>query len=447
MFSWLQGYYKKSSMTSGLICKLYLNKDKSKNIEIQLYSHTTCQDLLKIFKQPLQENLPKIDHQTQEYKFVLKDITNKYNQFTLNDDFLLYNSLMDDKFELYYIPFNIRKADTIFTMKEKNIYKSVEENLNENNNTKINYKFIIKQNNVYKYSKKKKEFLGATMRLDNDVIEITKKYSSKKTVIIPLSSISKVQQSNEHKYRQLYNTLKISSENKNYFISIEAEEFESWLYQLNKQIHCVVDSFSFTKYCEDFSSLNKKKSSTLVQLFNKFTNIKGILSINVSKKIFYDYYTDNAAKELYDLIVIYKKIFDTGEYSKILNILEKIMEFFQNEEFSDFKKKMMEFQKNDIEITEKIKKYIEDVKNLGDNFKKEDLHQIVGINTFNNVENYLIKECFEPHFNKIISSNEKENFYGKIMDNILNIQNKEDNIFYDLESSINELISVDKNLI
>ena len=441
MFSWLKGN-RNNAITSGLICKLYLSKDKLKNIEIQLYNHTTCQDLLKTFKQPLEENMPKIDPQIQEYKFVLKDITNKYNQFILDIDFLPYDSLMGDKFELYYIPFNIKKPDTIFTMKEKNIYKCEEENLNENNRTKINNKFIIKQNNVYKFSKKKKEFLPAIMRLDNDVIEITKKYSFKKIVIIPLSSITKIQQTNEHKYKQQYNTLKISSENKNYFISIEIEEFESWLYVLNKQIHCVIDSFSFTKYCEEFSALNKRKSSILVQLFNKFTNIKGILSINISKKIFYDFYKDDVVKELYELIVEYKKIFDTEEYSKILGILGKFILFFENEKFSDFKRKMMEFLKNDVEINEKIKKYIENIKNLGHNFKKEDLNQIVDINSFNGIENYLIKECFEPQFNNIISSKEKENFYGKIIYNVLDIQNKDDNVFYDLESSINELISI-----
>ena len=97
-------YGDRKTITTGLICKLYLNKDKSKSIDIQLYENTTCKDLLNNFKNIIE---------TQEFKFVLKDITNQYNEFILKYNFFIFNYLMNEKYELFYLPFYKKKAYTI----------------------------------------------------------------------------------------------------------------------------------------------------------------------------------------------------------------------------------------------------------------------------------------------------------------------------------------------
>ena len=104
-------YRKKTNLTSELYFKLNLNKEKSKQIDIQISQNSSVKDLLNTFENQIKLNAIKIDPENEEYKFVLKDKTNKYNEFILKEDILLFNYMREEKYELFYIP--IRKKNHI----------------------------------------------------------------------------------------------------------------------------------------------------------------------------------------------------------------------------------------------------------------------------------------------------------------------------------------------
>ena len=63
---------------------------------------------------------------------------------------------------------------------------------------------------------------------------------------------------------------------------------------------------------------------------------------------------------------------------------------------------------------------------------------------YNFIDNLIIK-YFEPRFNEIMMNSKLKNeFLNKIMEFALKGQNKEDNEFYDINASVNELIIVNE---
>ena len=79
-------YRKENNLTTELNFKLNLNKDKSKQIDIQISPNSTLQDILNNFKKQIESQMVKIYPELQEYKFVLKDKSNKYNEFILKNN-------------------------------------------------------------------------------------------------------------------------------------------------------------------------------------------------------------------------------------------------------------------------------------------------------------------------------------------------------------------------
>ena len=69
------------NLTSELYFKLYLNKDKSKQIDIQISPNSTLKDVYDNFRTKIESNAIKIDPDIQEYKFILKDKLNKLFTF------------------------------------------------------------------------------------------------------------------------------------------------------------------------------------------------------------------------------------------------------------------------------------------------------------------------------------------------------------------------------
>ena len=426
-----------NKIQTGLICRLYLTKDKSKSVTIQIYKNTTIKELYNKFKEIIEGNISIIDTETQEYKFILKDISNNYSEFILKDNFLLFDYLMSDKYELYYLARYKKKEYAIsMALKDKNSFYHAD----PSNNIKFKpiKEQLVKEDTCFKFSKKLNQFVKANIYLHSDILEIEKLKCKKGSTIIPLTSVSEIIKIYDKSYKQGYSTLLISSvyssRIKNYYLAFDSDSFESWFSALNNNLHQYLDTFSFSKICKDLNDLNRKKTSLLIQLVNKFNNVKGVLSLNFSKKIFYDFYDNENIKQIYELIIEFQEknrkkdsIGAQENLEKIINILE------QNKDIElDEKKNVLEFLKN---YSEKLKEINELIKDKDNDLKKKDGY-------FYEIIDNLIKKYFEPKFNEIINSDKKSVFLNKILEYCLQEQNKKDNEFYDIDSCINELILV-----
>lgn len=470
----------KTHITTGLICKLYLNKDKSKSINIQIYENTTVKDLYDNFKIIIEGNIGIIDNDTQEYKFILKDKTNNNNKFILKNNFLLFDYLMNEneKYELFYLPCNKRKPYAIsMALKDKNSFQHTE--IKEEAKLKPIKFQLIKQDTAFKFSKKMKQFVKINISLHTEHLEIEKIKSNKDSTIIPLSTICDIKEVYDKSYKQGFSTMLISSvyssKTKNYYIAFNSDSFDVWFTVINNHFHQYMDMFSFIKICKDLNELNRKKNSLLIQLVNKFSNIKGVLSLKFSKKIFYDFYDNKNIKEIYDLILLYQNNITKKEYAlgyenlnKIINILEKNKEL--NIECDKNKNAIDSLKQHAEKLNEKINNdnniiNINEIQN--DNMIKDDKdinNNKVNINNsiknknnvkkgeyqlncgfiYNFIDNLIIK-YFEPRFNEIMMNSKLKNeFLNKIMEFALKGQNKEDNEFYDINASVNELIIVNE---
>ena len=444
-------YGEQKQIQTGLICRLFLNKDKTKSISIQVYDNTTIKELYEKFKVTIEGNISIIDKETQEYKFILKDKTNNYNEFILKNNFLIFDYLLNEKYELFYLPCNKRKPYFIsMALKEKNSFQHIEDK--ENIEYKPLKEQLLKKETAFKFSKKSGKFYKITIILHRDILEIIKKNSNKGSTIIPLSSISDIREVYDRNYKSGYTTMLITSEyssskKKEYYISFSSDSFGSWFIVINNHIHQFLDTFAFLQINKDLNDLNKKKTSLLIRLINKFINIKGVLSLNFSKEIFYEFYDNKNIKDIYDLFQIYRNNIEKKNYldanvniDKIINILENNkeikIEYEKNKNFLDLLK----------QYSTKIKEKIEKDKNNNNENKKDDIKNNNEI--FYNINDNLIKKYFEPKFNEIMNTKLEKEFLNKIMDYILRNynkdDNKEDNDFYDINSIINELIIVNE---
>ena len=317
-------YRKENNLTTELYFKLNLNKDKSKQIDIQISPNSTVKDVFNNFRKQIDLNAIKIDPDLQEYKFILKDKTNKYNEFILKENILLYNYMQEEKYELYYLPLFKKKSYSIsIALKDKNSLPHIE--------NKDNYDFIalddqlIKKDSAFKFSKKQNKFVQITISLQRDMIIIEKKYSKKLPIEIPLSSISNMKDVKEIKFKEGFSTMMITSKYnskvKRYVLAFNSKTFENWFLLIFNQIHQFGDTTVFMKICDNLKELNKKQTSFIYQLANKCSNIKGILSLNFTKNIFYEFYENKEIKELYDsLIQLRDDILNKKNYLKKKNL-------------------------------------------------------------------------------------------------------------------------------
>ena len=432
-------YRKENNLTTELNFKLNLNKDKSKQIDIQISPNSTLQDILNNFKKQIESQMVKIDPELQEYKFVLKDKSNKYNEFILKNNILIYNYIQEEKYELYYLPYYKKKSYTIsIALKDKNSLQHFEQKDIEDF-TQLDNQLITNENNVFKYSKKYKKFVQINICLYTDSIEIEKIKSLKPSRTIPLLSITEIKEIKDITYKAGFSTMVISSSYqskvKKFILAFNSSTFNKWFLLIFNQIHQFCDSSTFMDICKNLTNLNRKKTSSIIQLANKFNNIKGILSLNFSKNIFYEFYDNNDVKELYDLLIQLrdnildkKKLIEEKEViEKMINIIETNKEF----NFEQNKKNMLDILKQNLNKINQI--------NEKDEVNKNDNKYINESMIYSYIDHLIIK-YFEPFYNKIIDSKLKNEFMNKIFDFILKSQNKQDYKFYDFDSDIKELI-------
>ena len=438
-------YKQESNLTSELYFKLNLNKDKSKQIDIQISQNSTLKDLLDAFGKQIKANAIKIDPDIQEYKFILKDKSNKYNEFVLKKNILLYNYMREEKYELYYLPFDKKKSYSISAaLKDKNSIPRIEPKITDE--YVVFDDQLINKDNAFKYSKKRKQFLPVIFYLNRDRIEIEKKNSEKYPIVIPLSNISLVKEIKDFKYKEGYSIMQIASlynsKDKKYIVAFNSKYFDNWFLLIFNQIHQYMDPFTFMKLCDDLVDLNKKKTSLIIQLANKFTNIKGVLSLDFSKNIFYEFFDNNQIKELYDSVIILKEnILQKKKLIEIKEIINKIINIIETN-------KELIFEQDNKNILTILKQNLDKLNdnNINENKIKENNNNN---DYFSNESiiypfiDYLIVKYFEPFFNKIMDSKLKTDFMNKIMNYIFKIQKKEDTQFFDFDSDIKELIIAD----
>ena len=433
-------YRKENNLTTELYFKLNLNKDKSKQIDIQISPNSTVKDVFNNFRKQIDLNAIKIDPDLQEYKFILKDKTNKYNEFILKENILLYNYMQEEKYELYYLPLFKKKSYSIsIALKDKNSLPHIE--------NKDNYDFIalddqlIKKDSAFKFSKKQNKFVQITISLQRDMIIIEKKYSKKLPIEIPLSSISNMKDVKEIKFKEGFSTMMITSKYnskvKRYVLAFNSKTFENWFLLIFNQIHQFGDTTVFMKICDNLKELNKKQTSFIYQLANKCSNIKGILSLNFTKNIFYEFYENKEIKELYDsLIQLRDDILNKKKLFEEKELINKIINIIQTKEEYNFKYKnsnLLDILKQNLnKINENNDDNHKDIKNEENKFINESI-------IYPSID-YLITNYFEPFYNEIIDSKLKINFMNKIMDFIMQNLNKEDNKFFDFISDIKDLI-------
>ena len=433
-------YRKENNLTTELYFKLNLNKDKSKQIDIQISPNSTVKDVFNNFRKQIDLNAIKIDPDLQEYKFILKDKTNKYNEFILKENILLYNYMQEEKYELYYLPLFKKKSYSIsIALKDKNSLPHIE--------NKDNYDFIalddqlIKKDSAFKFSKKQNKFVQITISLQRDMIIIEKKYSKKLPIEIPLSSISNMKDVKEIKFKEGFSTMMITSKYnskvKRYVLAFNSKTFENWFLLIFNQIHQFGDTTVFMKICDNLKELNKKQTSFIYQLANKCSNIKGILSLNFTKNIFYEFYENKEIKELYDsLIQLRDDILNKKKLFEEKELINKIINIIQTKEEYNFKHKntnLLDILKQNLnKINENNDDNHKDIKNEENKFINESI-------IYPSID-YLITNYFEPFYNEIIDSKLKINFMNKIMDFIMQNLNKEDNKFFDFISDIKDLI-------
>ena len=445
-------YGEQNPISTGLICKLYLNKDKSKSMNIQINKNETPKSLLDNFRVVIDGNANEIDPQTQEYKFVLKDTSNNFSEFILKDNILLFDYLEKEKYELYYIPFNKKKSYSIsMSLKDKNSYHHIEIEENEGNNSLK--QLLIRQGTGLKYSKKNKQFVDININLYRDMLEIAKKRSNKDSYIIPLSNISDIKEVDDNNYKiKGFSTMMIlcsfSPKTKQFYLSFKSNDFDSWLSVINNQIHQFSDTYSFVKICKDINELNRKKTSSLIQICNKFNNIKGILSLNFTKNIFYEFYDNKDVKDLYELFLLYQSNILKKDYissydnlNKIINILENNKEIvIQYEQKNILDTLKLLAQKLKEENDDNSFEIIKDDNNNNDNKENKKEVKLGDLKFFYSVLDIIIIKYFMPRFNNIMESQEKIDFMNKIINSAVKSQNKKDNEFFDINSSINEII-------
>ena len=432
-------YRKENNLTTELYFKLNLNKDKSKQIDIQISPNSTVKDVFNNFRKQIDLNAIKIDPDLQEYKFILKDKTNKYNEFILKENILLYNYMQEEKYELYYLPLFKKKSYSIsIALKDKNSLPHIE--------NKDNYDFIalddqlIKKDSAFKFSKKQNKFVQITISLQRDMIIIEKKYSKKLPIEIPLSSISNMKDVKEIKFKEGFSTMMITSKYnskvKRYVLAFNSKTFENWFLLIFNQIHQFGDTTVFMKICDNLKELNKKQTSFIYQLANKCSNIKGILSLNFTKNIFYEFYENKEIKELYDsLIQLRDDILNKKKLFEEKELINKIINIIQTKEEYNFKHKntnLLDILKQNLNKINENNDDNKDIKNEENKFINESI-------IYPSID-YLITNYFEPFYNEIIDSKLKINFMNKIMDFIMQNLNKEDNKFFDFISDIKDLI-------
>ena len=402
---------------------LYFTRDKSKKLIIDLQPDD---DLITIEQNYIGEYdnfIPNFGHSINQYKYILLDTRNKYNEFILNNTFKPYLYLKKGYYELYYLKIFVKTE--LISQSTINQYYKVESKSfdfirNDYNFFNPKNKKQIKTDEIYKYTKKRKKYEKVNFTLFNDSIQIIKQ---NKHEFIPIYYIISINSSDfDEKYRLLKIMIGFPEKIKDYRIAIPKKTFNIWESLIYNQYISIKGIYEFNMHKEEITSLIKKKNGLFVQIIDKNDNFKEIMMIDEKiRNYLFEKITNENVKKLIQLIINYKLNFNSKEYKECNNNLNEIINLLSSDKELYEKKEDLD---NLINISEKYK--------LNKNENNDNINLLLEIFTPK-----LLDPIFLFCYNKYII-----NFINELNEIKSNTFN---NIFYYLESK-NDLINFEEYL-
>ena len=306
---------------------LYFTRDKSKKLIINLQPDDDLITIEQNYIGEYENFIPNFGHSINQYKYLLLDTRNKYNEFILNNTFKPYLYLKKGYYELYYLKI-IVKTELISESTINQYYKAQSKSFDFIRN---DYYFFnpknkkqIKTDEIYKYTKKRKKYEKVNFTLFNDSIQIIKQ---NKHEFIPIYYIISINSSDfDEKYRLLKIMIGFPEKIKDYRIAIPKKTFNIWESLIYNQFISIKGIYEFNMYKEEISSLIKKKNGLFVQIIDKNDNFKEIMMIDEKiRNYLFEKITNENVKKLIQLIINYKLNFNSKEYKECYNNLNEII--------------------------------------------------------------------------------------------------------------------------
>ena len=402
---------------------LYFTRDKSKKLIIDLQPDDDLITIEQNYIGEYENFIPNFGHSINQYKYILLDTRNKYNEFILNNNFKPYLYLKKGYYELYYLKI-IVKTELISESTINQYYKAQSKSFDFIRN---DYYFFnpknkkqIKTDEIYKYTKKRKKYEKINFTLFNDSIQIIKQ---NKHEFIPIYNIISINSSDfDEKYRLLTIMIGFPEKIKEYRIAIPKKTFNIWESLIYNQFISIKGIYEFNMYKEEISSLIKKKNGLFVQIIDKNDNFKEIMMIDEKiRNYLFEKITNENVKKLIQLIINYKLNFNSKEYKECYNNLNEIINLLSCDKELNEKKEDLD---NLINISKKYK--------LNKNENNDNISLLLEILNPN-----LVDPIFLFCYNKYII-----NFINELNEIKSNPFN---NIFYYLQSK-NDLINFEEYL-
>ena len=402
---------------------LYFTRDKSKKLIINLQPDDDLITIEQNYIGEYENFIPNFGHSINQYKYILLDTRNKYNEFILNNTFKPYLYLKKGYYELYYLKI-IVKTELISESTINQYYKAQSKSFDFIRN---DYYFFnpknkkqIKTDEIYKYTKKRKKYEKVNFTLFNDSIQIIKQ---NKHEFIPIYYIISINSSDfDEKYRLLKIMIGFPEKIKDYRIAIPKKTFNIWESLIYNQFISIKGIYEFNMYKEEISSLIKKKNGLFVQIIDKNDNFKEKMMIDEKiRNYLFEKITNENVKKLIQLIINYKLNFNSKEYKECYNNLNEIINLLSCDKELYEKKEDLD---NLINISKKYK--------VNKNENNDNISLLLEILNPN-----LINPIFLFCYNKYII-----NFINELNEIKSNPFN---NIFYYLQSK-NDLINFEEYL-
>lgn len=445
---------------------IYLSRDKSNKYSIDILPNSNSTDISFYIighKPPLLPPLEPLS--SSEYRFILKDPSDNFNEILLPHNFPFYNIILQNpKHEIFYLKIDPSNINFENSLSNYLIYKSQYEKTKYDNNYQIDQfssRYVIKEhNNLLKFGINDNKFHKIGLCLDNDLLLITK-FEKNKKKIIPIKNIVSFSQTQEIVYNEnnkTFLTLMIETRiKKHYFIFRDVDDFSDWFIAISKQ-------FSLYKPIEKSNELSKElfdngqnKNSLLMKISSIISKLDGVLSIDFCRKIFLDLCNDEdidkEIKNILDDICKYKEkicemnYFDAWIlFEEIYRLIEKNTLLLNEIKLDDnYKNKTNKIRNECKNIVSKIQNDNNEIKSNFVKQKKlnESLDSIIDSKIFDSIYKQIIERFLSKKYNAIL--NDKDYIFAeKINWTLANIEqnlNKFDNNnLFDVEECIKDLI-------
>ena len=108
---------------------LYFSRNKSKQLKIDLQDNDDLNTIEQKYIEEYKNFIPNFGQSINEYKYVLIDTTNKYNEFIIDNNYKPYLYLKKRYYELYYLKITF-KSELIFESTINQYYKAENKRFN-----------------------------------------------------------------------------------------------------------------------------------------------------------------------------------------------------------------------------------------------------------------------------------------------------------------------------